>query len=281
MVGPKGYATTPCGHHFCMQCFVTNDTMNSRDDAFPCPICRRSLGSTIREAQAVRSMPARVEWDREQERLDMQHALAVSMEEAESPPPSSFMAPASSLLPSLEALPPFSAPSPGVSLEPSRAPGVSVPPLVLPQPQPALSSSGTGAALDLSGALRAAMGTASASSQPWRRRSERPSYGPQPGVHFWRTNAAARSSNDGSRSSSVAHSRSGRHRSRSTSPPSRPPPAPSSALPGPGPGLSLRSREIPRSAWGAGIRRQVAWGSALPHHSPSTPPPYEGGRGRW
>jgi hypothetical protein len=170
---------------------------------------------------------------------------------------------------------------PGVSLEPSRAPGVSVPPLVPPQLQPASSSSGTGAALDLSGALRAAMGSASASSEPWRRRSERPSYGPQPGAHFWRTNAAARRSNDGSRSSSVEPSRSGRHRSRSASPPPRPPPALSSALPGPGPGLSLRSRDIPRSAWGAGIRRQVAWGSGLPHHSPSTPPPYEGGRGRW
>ena len=311
MAGPKGFATTPCGHRFCMQCLVTHDAVNARDGTFPCPMCRHALSSTVREAQAVSSMPERAVWDREQEQLDTMLAIAVSWEEAEPPPPPSLLPHTSSLLPRPEAHPDFLSLSHGALPVHSRDPGVSSPPIAHPPPpqhQLVPAPSGAGVAPALGGEVRAAVGRAS-TSEPWRRRaqrqtndpqpfehawrsnaaarhsnaSSRQAYDAQPFEHAWRTNAAARHSNASSRSTSVVPSRSGRHRSRSASPPPRPPTGAFSDALMPGPSLSpqRRPREIPSIEWGSGIRRQVAWGSALPFRFPPPPPSEEGGRRRW
>jgi hypothetical protein len=150
------------------------------------------------------------------------------------------------------------------------------------QPEAAPASSGTNAAPSRS-ALVAARGPASTAPGPWR--SRRSNFGSPP-QEFWRVNAAARLSNDGSRSSSVARSRPDRLRSRSSSPPARrapsPPPmarsghtpAPRPARPSPAPlpaqpshSYGLRARDPPpSSASGPPERRRVdsrEWGSGI------------------
>ena len=276
-LGPSGFTTTPCGHQFCTQCFVTTAATNARDNKFPCPACRRSIDSPIQEALSLVNSPERAAWDREQESLELARLLAESMEEDQDSLFSPFLDPASSLSPPPEPLPFSPPPEPGISPVPSSAPRVSAPPLASPQLQHAPAAPSTGAAPDLS-AVVAAMGSASTSSAPWRRRSQRENFGRQPSEPFWVSNPAARRSNDGSRSSSVAPSRSGRHRSRSTSPPARTPPAPAASTM-PSSGYETR----PRLAWGSALRRQLAWGSGIRQSaSPSPPPPSsQGGRGRW
>jgi hypothetical protein len=273
--------TTSCGHQFCTQCFVNTAATSTPGLTFPCPLCRRPVGSPIPALRLGRSSE-QLEWERQQEQLELAQVIEQSLEEAPALPPPPLSLPSSSFSPSLEA-PDFSMPlAPGVSLVPSSAPGVSALFLAPPRPQPAPASSGTGAAHALSAAV-AAMDTASAPSAPWRRRSERERPEAQP---LWRSNPAAHISNDGSRSSSVEPSRSGRHRSRSTSPPARPPPAPFSAAPAMlGTGSELRPRSI---EWGSGVARpftrRVAWGSGIPQlssHPPLPPARSEGGQGRW
>jgi len=276
LLGPAGFATSPCGHQFCMPCFVTNAAINSRDNIFPCPLCRFSIGSPVQEAMAMLNMPERAAWDREQELLELERIRSAFLEEEPAPPPPLLLPPASSPLPPPEPLSSPSPPEPSDSLEPILAPRASSQPLAPPQLQPAPAIS-----LDLGETLRPATSAASGPPGAWRR-SQRLPVSPPPRWQreepAWRTNYAARRSNDGSHSSSLEPSRS---RSRSISPPSRPPSPPTSALPPPSSSHSLRPRAIPRSAWGSGIRRQMAWDSGLPHQSPPQPTPHEGGRGRW
>jgi hypothetical protein len=282
MDGPTGYTTTPCGHQLCTQCFVTTAATNSVGDTFPCPFCRCPLGDPHPGATALVNSPERTAWDQamlEIESLELAHALlAESLDQAPAEHFPFALGPASSPSPSLVPLPFSPAPVPGLAPVPTSVPGVSVPPFATPQPMPAAAPASSGASSDRDPS--AAAGTARASSGPWR--SQRANFGRQPEQPFWISNPAARRSNDGSRSSSVAPSRSGRHRSRSSSPPARRPPAFSSFTPAmPGPGPSLR----PTYDWGSGIRRSPSpldWGSGVSQPSPSLPPPSSrGGQGRW
>ena len=282
--GPTGMATTPCGHHFCTQCLVTQAAVSSDPETYGCPLCRATVGTPLREAHAMFSPEmdqARAEFEERVERdhFELARALAESFEDAYPLSALSLSPPSSPTSRSIGAGSFHMPPEPSAPLVPSSAPGVSAPHLAASQLQhapgvsaphpaaPQLQHAPGGSAPRLA-ALASPQPqptpAPSGSVGPWRRRSERENLG-QRGQPYWISNPAARVSEDGSHSGS-----------------SSPPQSAASAGALASHGYALRPRQP--VAWGSGIQRTITWGSALsqrPSRSPPPPSQFRDGRGRW